>query len=93
MPCQTRNVVMDAVDFVQDSIHVIIVFCCPGDVTLQVGYRAGGGVCAALIGNGGGVRGEDFQGSNVRPDTRPPIISLINPVVEPEGQAVMPATP
>lgn len=90
---EASDVVVDAVDLVQDSIHIRIMFCCPGNVALQVSYRAGGGVRAALTGNGGGVRGDDFQGSNVRPDPRPPIISLINPAVKPEGQPVMHTTP
>nr|DAY83894.1 MAG TPA: hypothetical protein [Caudoviricetes sp.] len=84
---------MDAVDLVQDSIHIRIMFCCPGNVTLEVGYRTGGSVCAALTGNRTSIRGEDFQRAHMRPNPRPPIISLINPVVEPEGQAVMPGTP
>jgi hypothetical protein len=87
------DVVMDAVDLVQDSVCVWVVFCCPGDVALEVGYRAGGGVRASLTSNHTSIRGEDFQRTHMRPNPRPPIISLIDTMIKPEGQAVVPATP
>jgi hypothetical protein len=81
MASEPRHVIVDHVNLSQHRIHIRIVVCCPGNVTLQISNRTVRGVCAALTGNRTSIRGEDFQGSNVRPDTRPPIISLINPVV------------
>jgi hypothetical protein len=86
-------VVVDAVDLVQDSIHIRIIFCCPGHVTLEVGYRTASSVRAAFTGNRVSVGGEDFQRTHMRADSRPPIISLIDTMIKPEGQAVMPGAP
>lgn len=90
---EAGDVVVNPVNLIQDSIHIRIIFCCPGNVTLQVGYRAGGGVRAAFTGNHTSIRGEDFQSTHMRPDPRPPIISLVDTMIKPEGQAVMPGAP
>ena len=82
---QAGDVVVDAVDLVQDSIRIRVVFCCPWHVTLQVSYRTACRVRAALTGNQRGVGGEDFKGSYVCADTWPPVVGLVDPVVEPEG--------
>lgn len=58
---QAGDVVVDAVDLVQDSIRIRVVFCCPWHVTLQVSYRTACRVRAALTGNQRGVGGEDFK--------------------------------
>lgn len=58
---QAGDAVVDAVDLVQDSIRIRVVFCCPWHVTLQVSYRTACRVRAALTGNQRGVGGEDFK--------------------------------
>jgi hypothetical protein len=93
MPSEPRHVIVDHVNLSQHRIHIRIMLYCPGNVTLQVSNRTAGSVSASLTSNHTSIRGEDFQSTHMRPNPRPPIIRLVDPMVKTKRQPIMPGAP
>ncbi|WP_157886271.1 hypothetical protein [Schaalia radingae] len=92
MPSEPRHVIVDHVNLSQHRIHIRIMLYCPWEITLQVSNRTVGSVSASLTGDSAGVRGEDDEHTTVRANPRPPIISRVDPMVQPVWEPIMRTT-